>query len=204
MKLLIIGDSFAADWTVKYPKQKGWPNLLAEQESVVNIAKAGVSEYKIYQQVKSVQDIAYYDFFIVAHTSPYRSVTRQHPVHHRDLLHNSADLLLSDIDYHCHTVKGLINPAVRSAQTYFKYHYDIEYHEETYKLFRSTINQLLPANRTITLGCFPLLPGTSAEPNLIDIMDIQTKYPGLINHLSDTGNAIVHKLIMSKINECSR
>ena len=29
MNILICGDSFAADWTVKYAGQ-GWPNLLAQ------------------------------------------------------------------------------------------------------------------------------------------------------------------------------
>ena len=28
--LLIIGDSFAADYTKKYPDKKGWPNMLAD------------------------------------------------------------------------------------------------------------------------------------------------------------------------------
>jgi hypothetical protein len=30
MKILIIGDSFAADWSVKYNDYAGWPNLLAQ------------------------------------------------------------------------------------------------------------------------------------------------------------------------------
>ena len=47
--ILIIGDSFAADWTVKYPTVVGWPNLLAKNYNVVNLAQAGAGEYKIYQ-----------------------------------------------------------------------------------------------------------------------------------------------------------
>jgi hypothetical protein len=39
MKVLIVGDSFAADWTVKYPSGKGWVNLLAEHHDVTNFEK---------------------------------------------------------------------------------------------------------------------------------------------------------------------
>ena len=54
MHLLIIGDSFAADWSVKYADKKGWPNFLAEKYSVTNLAQAGCSEYKIKKQLDSV------------------------------------------------------------------------------------------------------------------------------------------------------
>ena len=54
MKVLVVGDSFAADWSVKHKNSVGWPNLLAKDFDVTNLAQAGVSEYKIYQQVLSV------------------------------------------------------------------------------------------------------------------------------------------------------
>ena len=50
-KILIAGDSFAADWTVKY-KGEGWVNTLCKDYDVTNVAQAGVSEYKIYNQFK--------------------------------------------------------------------------------------------------------------------------------------------------------
>ena len=55
MKILICGDSFAADWTVKYPGQ-GWPNMLAEIHEVTNLAQAGCSEYKILKQLELLLD----------------------------------------------------------------------------------------------------------------------------------------------------
>ena len=51
MKILICGDSFAADWTIKYPGQ-GWPNMLSQQYEIVNLAQAGCSEYKILKQLE--------------------------------------------------------------------------------------------------------------------------------------------------------
>lgn len=201
MQILIIGDSFAADWTVKYPNQKGWPNLLAEHFPVRNLSQAGVSEYKIYQQLMSLDDISKYDYFIVSHTSPYRAVTRRHPIHYNDSLHKHADLLLSDIDYHSRTIKGLFNFSLKAAQSYIKYHYDIEYHETTYKLFRNAINQQLPSDKLIVISNFPTKIQYPNEKNFLDVSKLQKEYPGLMNHLSDQGNAIICNTIMKKLNE---
>ena len=55
-KILIVGDSFAADWSIKHKECNGWVNMLCDDFFVTNIAQAGVSEYKIYKQLLS-QDI---------------------------------------------------------------------------------------------------------------------------------------------------
>lgn len=198
MKLLIIGDSFAADWTVKYSEQRGWPNFLADYFCVDNIAQAGVSEYKIYQQVLSIDCVDDYDFFIVSHTSPYRTVTRQHPVHSLDPLHRHADLMLNDVHYHSRTLKGFLNPALRAAQTYINYHYDIEYHETTYNLFLKEIEQTLPKHKIIT--CKFLSSSSAHYPcHLLDFTELQQQNPGKINHLSDIGNQLVFHQIKNYI-----
>lgn len=199
MKIMLIGDSFAADWTVKYLGQKGWPNFLADHFCVDNIAQAGVSEYKIYQQALSIKCVDDYDFFIVSHTSPYRTVTRQHPVHQFDPLHQHADLMLNDVHYHSCTLKGFLNPALRAARTYINYHYDIEYHETTYNLFLKEIEQLLPKNKIITCK---FLPSSSAyNPcHLLDFTELHQQHPGKINHFSYNGNELVFQQIQNYIN----
>ena len=53
-KLLIAGDSFAADWSKKYKNACGWVNTLCEDYDVTNVAQAGASEYKIYNQLKKI------------------------------------------------------------------------------------------------------------------------------------------------------
>ena len=63
MKILIAGDSFAALWP---DASKGWVNLLAEKFDVLNVAQAGVSEYKIYKQIINL-DINQFDCVIVSH-----------------------------------------------------------------------------------------------------------------------------------------
>lgn len=201
MQILIAGDSFAADWTVKYPDQFGWPNLLANKHSVKNLAQAGVSEYKIYQQVMSVNDINYYDFFIICHTSPYRIVTRKHPVHYDDVLHHNADLILTDLDYHAHTLNGFFNRSLQAARLYVNHHYDIQYYQTTYNLFVDSIAQKLPKNKTILIGNNLNYKKISNSKYLIDCKKIQKTHPGLINHLSNEGNQMLFNLVDDKINK---
>jgi hypothetical protein len=69
MKILLVGDSFGADWTVKYSNNYGWPNMLASKYVLDNRCLAGSSEYKIRNQlVKHLTDDITH--CIVVHTSP--------------------------------------------------------------------------------------------------------------------------------------
>ena len=60
MNVLIAGDSFAAEW----PGTNGWVKLLARDYDVTNVAQAGVSEYKILQQIQTA-NLDEYDLIIV-------------------------------------------------------------------------------------------------------------------------------------------
>jgi hypothetical protein len=200
--ILIVGDSFAADWTVKYPDKKGWPNLLAECFLVKNIAQAGVSEYKIYQQVMSIDNVNMYDFVVISHTSPYRAVTRQHPVHSKDVLRQHADLIAADINYHQSKLKNFANLSLRAAQNYFKYHYDIDYHTTTYNLLKKEINQKLPKNKTIVINNFSDHQDTT-EHYFVDFYELQKTHPGMMNHHSCQGNEIIFQTIKKYIDECN-
>ena len=74
VKILIMGDSWAADWSQKHSEYLGWPNILAEDHDVTNIAQAGVSQYSIVKQLHSVKPYDY-DKVICSITSPYRVYT---------------------------------------------------------------------------------------------------------------------------------
>lgn len=198
MKILVIGDSFAADWTVKY-KGIGWTNLLADQYDVTNLAQAGVSEYKIYKQILSISDVSAFDLIIVSHTSPYRIHTKQHPIHTGDLLHNNADLIYNDIDYHVHTLRGYFNRALRSAVGFFVHHNDEEYQETVYMLFRDRINQLIGKTKCLVISNLPIDKKFCKEKIVLNIRDIQQKYPGLMNHMSDEGNQLVYQKVLNEI-----
>jgi hypothetical protein len=201
MKILIIGDSFAADWTAKYNTLVGWPNLLAKHHAVVNLAQAGVGEYKIYKQLLSVADVSKFDLVIVAHTSPYRVHTRKHPKHFGDKLHNNADLMYSDIEYHLSKVGNFLNRALRSAYNFFAHHFDYEYQEDIYMLLRNKINQLVGNTKCLVVTNSTIDLKFVTENNVTDISYLQTTYPGLANHLSDIGNQLAFKQILNKINE---
>jgi hypothetical protein len=200
MKILVAGDSFSADWSVKYPG-KGWPNLLAEKYAVTNVAQAGVSEYKILCQINNIVDMSYYDVVVISHTSPSRVVTRRHPIHSDDLLHANADLSLSDIRYHASTFKQWFNAPLRSAYNFFMHHYDDGFQETVFSLLKNEIHRKIHPVRCIVVNNFINQPDLDNNCFTIDLSGIQLQHSGLLNHLSDRGNQIVFEMLDSKLNE---
>lgn len=198
MKILIVGDSFAADWSAKCTAP-GWPNLLKKFHEVTNLAQAGVSEYKIYKQLTSV-NLDLFDLIIVVHTSPYRVVTRRHPVHVNDLLHKDADLLFSDIEHHYKSVKRFFNRSLRSAYNFFIYHFDREYQETTYKLLVEKIEKILYNKLSITITTPISLNECIRDKNLIRI-DSSQIVKGSPNHMSGIDNQVLLEKILQTINE---
>lgn len=199
--LLIIGDSFAADWTVKY-QLLGWPNLLAQSYKVTNIAQAGVSEYKILKQIQSV-DMSMYDCVIVSHTSANRIATRKHPIHCNDKLHHSADLIFTDIEYHASRLKNIFNNSLRTAKNFFTYHYDQEYQDTVYSLMRKEVNEIIGSTPCIVVSNLIIDDKFITEKHYINIYKIQQEHPGLANHLDEAGNQMVFEQLTEKINEVS-
>ena len=61
-KILVCGDSFATDHSVNDPVAIGWSSMLANLYDVTNCAQAGVSEYKIIEQIKN-QNLNYYKYY---------------------------------------------------------------------------------------------------------------------------------------------
>lgn len=188
MKILIVGDSFAADWSVKYDDYKGWPNLIADDYDTTNIAQAGVGQYKIYQQLKSV-DTKNYDVIISSYTSPYRVHTLIHPVHDKDLLHKNCDLLANDIEYFYQKDKN--NDALTTARNYFKYHFDLNYYDFIYKLLVKECDKIIGSTKHIQVSNLPYVTSSWS--------DITSKHKGLINHLSQLGNKIIFEEIKKQL-----
>lgn len=153
VKILIAGDSFASDWTKKCPNAYGWPNMLADAFNVTNMAESGVSQYKIWQQIKN-SNLNDFDICIVSHTSPYRVHTRKHPIHYNDILHKNADLMLNDIEYHKRKLSNIFNKSLNSAANWFKFHYDPSFQEEIYRLLRNDILRMLDKIKFIEIFNF--------------------------------------------------
>jgi hypothetical protein len=175
---------------------------LAQQHQVTNLAQAGVSEYRIYQQLRSVTDLSVFDTVIVAHTSPLRVPTRRHPMHSNDSLHKNADLIYSDIVYHAKQLKNIFNLRLHAAREFYRYHYDDEFFEDTYWLFREKINTILANNKVVTLATFKDCPAT--EEYVLDFTDLLNTNPGLINHYSEKGNQVVFDTINATLKTLSK
>lgn len=185
-RILICGDSFAADWTVKYSDISGWPNLLADTFNVTNIAQAGVGEYKILQQVKS-ENLLEFTHIIISHTSPYRVHCPKHPIHYNDILHHNADLIYNDVSHYS------TDPNAKLAVEYFEKFFDLTYYSDVANLICDEILNIL--------GNYPHLNqfhienytkcGYTNIAQSFNINSLFVKHRGLANHLSDYGNQIM-------------
>lgn len=193
MKVLLVGDSFAADWAVKNPGNLGWPNLLAKRVSLDNLAQAGVSQYRILQQIQRAC-LDDFDWIIICNTSPQRIVTREHPIH-ADILHASADLIFADLEYHQQQLGTKENRSLTCAYDFFRYHYDEDFQNFVYKAVLNEISQIVKHRQCIVIGT-PLVPRDVPADIVIDDKDMQKCAP---NHLSTNGNLKVYHLICNVI-----
>jgi hypothetical protein len=197
--ILIIGDSFAADWSIKYNDYPGWPNLLDSKYNVINLAQAGVGEYKIYKQLLSIKNLEKIDIVIVSHTSPYRIYTQQHPVHKNDVLHKNADLMINDLSYHASKLKNMFNSALKCGLNFFKYHADEQYLDTVYQLFREKINSMLKNKKVIVISNLKHLESFTTENIVLNYSDLCVTMPGIINHISAEANQVVYNDLIDQI-----
>ena len=186
LKILIAGDSFAADWTVKYAGS-GWPNRLANEFDVTNLAQAGCGEYKILLQLKS-QDLSCYDAIIVSHTSPYRLHTLWHPMHNQDLLHHNSDFLYADIVAH----------NIESRKEYFEIYFDLDHAKFVHNLICKEIAELVKPVPHIHMAHIDY---TYAFDNFLNCEPLYQKHSGFQNHYSDYGNAEVFKAVKDQLDK---
>lgn len=189
-KLLICGDSFAADWTVKV-KGVGWVNLLERDYKVTNLAQAGCSEYKILKQLQSI-DLADYDLVLVSHTSPFRLYVNEHPVHSKDTLHKNSCLLYTDVLEHLPD-----HPELKPVVEYFEKYFDVEYMEHMHNLLLREIEELCPY-RTLHVSHIDWKNLHQFE-NFINFKDVFQKHRGSINHYNDVGNKLVYDKIYRQL-----
>ncbi len=191
MKILIAGDSFAADWQLKYPNKKGWPNFLADEHVVINLAQAGCGEFKILKQLQSVT-LSDFDKIIIAHSSPFRLYVKNHPVH-IDQLHSNCDLIYSDIKEHSANNKKLL-PLV----DYFENYFDLDYAIDIHNIICEKIDQLTKKFKPIHITGFEW-EGLYQFDNMINFNYIFKKYKGIMNHYSLERNNEVYGYIQARL-----
>lgn len=187
--ILLAGDSFAADWSVLHTGCAGWPNVLAERYHVINLAQAGVSEYKIWRQIERA-DLSHISHIIIAHTSPNRLPVERHPFHHDDPLHSSCDIIYQDI-------KSRTDPDLRCLIEYFEKWFDVDYARFVHQLIIDKQISYLLGKGSISvlhLDFFDLAIDTHKHP-CMNLNQIFLDHRGIINHLNDDGHHKVIELI---------
>ena len=189
MKILIAGDSFACVWP---NGDKGWPQLLACEHDVNNIAQAGASEYRIWLQLRDL-DLTVYDMVIVSHSSPNRVYVQSHPIP-RVGLHANCDLIFSDIDRFRPWNRRLTN-----IKAWFRYYFDETYHNDIYDFIRKEIMRLIPSDKYICTTHSHHRSALACEPNNIDFTELWSRERGNINHYTDLGNMTVYKLLTDEM-----
>jgi hypothetical protein len=180
-KLLIAGDSFAADWSKKYKNASGWVNTLCEDYDVTNIAQAGVSEYKIYNQLKRI-DTSNYDIILISHTSAYRIPVIEHPIHSKDILHNNCDLIYSDLKEHD-------NELTKIAVDFYEKLFDPDFFIFIHNLIINEIIQKYPTAINITFF------DSFSHSIFHNFEKIFLNNKGNVNHLNQVGNNLIYKKI---------
>ena len=189
MKLLLAGDSFAAEW----PGENGWPKLLAKQHDVTNVAQAGVSEYKILKQLHNAE-LKDYDAIIVSHTSPSRVHTQNHPLHKKGL-HKDCDLIYTDLEDR----NSLFNPSLRAAKGYFEFNYDDHYYQTIYSLLRKEIYTLLHEKKYLSMSHHNIAKAFIWEDNHLDFSEFWQKHRGKENHYTEKGNKKVLQIVLDNL-----
>jgi hypothetical protein len=187
-RILICGDSFAADWTVKY-KGQGWPNMLANDFEIDNLARAGVSEYKIFQQIVSA-DLTQYEGIIVAHTSPYRLYVKEHPIHAKDSLHSDCDLIYSDVKDAVTT-----HPELAGIVDYFENYFDPDYATFVHNLICEKIENYCSwyCKNVVHMINFE---GQYKFKNSVDFVNLFKEHRGQMNHFDNIGNLKVYQTLL--------
>lgn len=192
-RILICGDSFAADWSIKYLDYPGWPNLIANEYIVTNLAQAGVSEYKIWLQLKSA-NLSQYDIIILSHTSPYRIPIEEHPAHKDDLLHKNCDLIYLD-------AKKSDNKELQPIVDYFEKYFIPDYACFVHNLIiDQEINYLQEKFAKPVINITNLdWSGLRCTNNFISFHSVFKQHPGLINHFSKHGNQLIFEKLKETI-----
>jgi len=184
--ILILGDSFACNWESDN-NNIGWPNLLKQNFKITNLAQAGVSEYKIYKQLQSV-DIDNFDFVIISHTSSYRIPVETHPSYQLGDLHENCDLIFSDIESKRKKYKVL--------DTAYKFYKDLfwnEYFEFTSNLIYEKIKEQTSNGIHITFF------DKFYDDSVIKLEHIFKHKRGHVNHLNSDGNREVYEILIKKL-----
>jgi hypothetical protein len=185
-KVLVAGDSFACSHKSE-TDNIGWSELLKQDYEITNLAQAGVSEYKIYKQLESI-DIRKFDNIIICHTSFFRIPIEEHPIYKTNKLHKNCDLIFTDVE----SKKGK-SKKMKIAYEFFKEFFWDEYFIFSNSLIFEKIFQNTKNNIHITFF------DNFYDNRVLNLKYIFENYRGDVNHLNKDGNTFVFETIKKLI-----
>jgi hypothetical protein len=191
MKILLVGDSFAANWNdSKFDNQAWWQELSQEHE-VHNRAQPGCGEYKILKQICN-SDLDQYDFVIVSHTSPYRIHTEQNPFHCSGS-HINSDLIYNDV------INSKDSKEKKHIVYFFENVFDLDYAQFIHNLIKKEIAKILESKKSLHISFFENFTNEYINSEEINFYDLWKDNSGPVNHLSPLGNQKVFLEIKKRI-----
>lgn len=179
-KILIAGDSYAADWC---GKSEWWKKLPYD---VKNVAQAGSSQYRILKSITTK-----YDVIVIFHTSPYRIFTEHNDIYTNSKTHKHSDYLIYDV-----ISKG--GKLGKAMEHYVGHLYNEEFILYTHTKICEDIREITSSAKVIHVTAFDYT-NIHVFDKLIDIRDIANNYPGNVCHLSAQGNEILASRIIEEI-----
>jgi len=191
MKILLVGDSFAANWNSSITGEQAWWQLLSQDHKVHNIAQPGCGEYKILKQILS-SDLEKYDLVIVCHTSPYRIHTVKNPVHLNGS-HANSDLIYTDI------AESNDSKEKTHILYFFENIFDLDYARCIHNLVKKEITQVLKSYNNLHISFFEDFTNIYKNLEEINFYNIWKENPGQINHLNSLGNQKVYSEIKKRL-----
>jgi hypothetical protein len=188
-RILIAGDSFASS---ELSRGQGWPDRLAQENQVVNIAKPGIGEYKIMKSLLS-QKLEDFDHIIVCHTSAYRLHCETNPLYPEGHVYKHSDVIFADAEKKVDSL-----PVARLLVEYFKDIYDPDYQKFVHTQCCEKIDFLtkrFPVSHLTFFewdNCYPF-------SKILEFNHIWKKHPGDVCHLSDQGNGQVAEILFGAL-----
>lgn len=187
-KLAVFGDSFG----VVDPAEEfaSWVTQLSHHFKVINHCECGVGEYKILQQLKSV-DLTQFDNIIVSHTSATRVYVKGHPLHKNSNIYKNCDIIYADI-------AERTDDFSIACQNYFKYIFDLNYAIDIHNLICKEIDTLLQ-NLPVTHITNFNYAGLYDFPDMINFYTLFLQNRGNVNHYNQYGNDVIYKKLLKKL-----
>lgn len=190
--LAIIGDSFAAPYQ---DFDGAWYQQLAQSHSVINLAQAGVGQYKIRQQANHIP--THCDTVIAVTTSAFRVHANHNPFYpdrlHR---HHNSDIIFSDAESRLPDVNA------EHLVYYFKEIWDLDHAFYVHNLILQDLYTHCRRHGK------KILPVTFFEPRKeewdfegqsLNLYHVAKACPGPYNHLSQLGHDRVFASIKERL-----